>query len=110
MTKSRMASATGRHGTRKRGAQGSTRAERPKRGAGSVSKESEPSKGSRRLKENRQSAIVPEVLDRTVIAIHLLNWFNDPKHPEPYNIVVDLNLNFRDELKGGGKHRSTAPS
>jgi subtilisin family serine protease len=47
---------------------------------------------------------VPEVLDRTVIAIPLLNWFKEPeKHPEPYNIVVDLNLNFRGGIQGARK-------
>jgi len=44
---------------------------------------------------------LPEVLDRTVIAIPLLNWFKDPERKgEVFDIVVDLNLNYHDGLRG----------
>jgi subtilisin family serine protease len=44
---------------------------------------------------------LPEVLDRTVIAIPLLAWLKDPKRRrKPFDIVVDLNLNFRSGLRG----------
>jgi serine protease AprX len=44
---------------------------------------------------------VPEVLDRTVIAIPLLEWFDDPaKRGQSFQVVVDLNLNYQDGLRG----------
>lgn len=49
--------------------------------------------------ENRR--FLPEVLDRTVIAIPLLKWFEDPKKRDhPFHVVVDLNLSFRGGLNG----------
>jgi subtilisin family serine protease len=44
---------------------------------------------------------LPEVLDRTVIAIPLLKWFKDPKRKgKVFDVVVDLSLNYRDGLRG----------
>ncbi len=38
---------------------------------------------------------LPEVLDRTVIAVPLLNWFKDPeKRTEAFDVVIDLNWNY----------------
>ena len=38
-----------------------------------------------------------------MIAIPLLAWFNDRTKRQPFDIVVDLNLNYRDGLKGARK-------
>src|SRR5262245_56210112 len=47
---------------------------------------------------------LPKVLDRTVIAIPLLDWFKDPKKKgKPFDVVVDLNLNYREGLVGARK-------
>ena len=44
---------------------------------------------------------LPEVLDRTVIAIPLLHWFKDKKkRGQLFDIVVDLNLQYKGGLQG----------
>ena len=78
-----------------RGVQGSKRPVSSSKSAGS---QSPPRSKASTSSGNRE--FIPEVLDRTVIAIPLLRWFEDPKHPGPYDIVVDLNLNYRGGLKG----------
>jgi serine protease AprX len=58
-------------------------------------------KSSESSKNADSRGFLPEVLDRTVIAIPLLNWFKDPERKgDVFDIVVDLNLNFRDGLRG----------
>ena len=77
------------------------RAELSKRPARSVSEQSEPSEVAVDSKKPESRRFLPEVLDRTVIAIPLLEWFKDPKKQgQLFDIVVDLNLNFRGGLKG----------
>ena len=47
---------------------------------------------------------LPKVLDRTVIAIPLLEWFKDrTKKGKLFDVVVDLNLNYHGGLKGARK-------
>lgn len=38
-----------------------------------------------------------------MIAIPLLAWFDDPTRRQPFDIVVDLNLNYRGGLNGARK-------
>jgi len=79
---------------------------RSKRGANAQAK-SAPSSGAASPKADSKRSdsprFVPEVLDRTCIAIPLLRWFDDPKRPGPYKVVVDLNLNYRGGLHGARK-------
>ena len=68
-----------------------------------MSRKSNPSKAGADSKKPKSRRFLPDVLDRTVIAIPLLAWFNDPTKRQPFDIVVDLNLNYRDGLKGARK-------
>ena len=81
MSKSRAASSTRRRRSNGRGTRSSKRAAGPKAPARPVSEGSEPSKAAADSKEPKSRRFLPEVLDRTVIAIPLLAWFNDPTKP-----------------------------
>lgn len=52
-------------------------------------------------KKAESRKFLPEVLDRTVIAIPLLHWFKDKKkRGQLFDIVVDLNLQYQGGLEG----------
>jgi subtilisin family serine protease len=104
MSKSRTASATRRRRSNEPGARRSTRGAQSKNPARSISEQSGSSQAARDSKKPESRRFLPEVLDRTVIALPLLNWFKDPKKQgQLFDIVVDLNLNFRGGLKGARK-------
>jgi serine protease AprX len=64
---------------------------------------SQSSSASADSKKPKSRRFLPEVLDRTVIALPLLAWFTDPTKRQPFDIVVDLNLNYREGLRGARK-------
>jgi serine protease AprX len=103
MSKSRTDSATRRRRSNEQSARDSKRAQRKKAPSRRVSGKSNPSKAGADSKKPKSRRFLPDVLDRTVIAIPLLAWFKDPTKRQPFDIVVDLNLNYRDGLKGARK-------
>jgi subtilisin family serine protease len=80
-------------------------AERGKKDSKARSTKGRPTKG-RPTKAGGRAAKPHEAfrdaLVRTVIAGPLLEWFEDPKeHPPPYDVIIDLNLDFRVTPDGG---------
>ena len=100
MSKSRTDSATCWRRSNQQSARDSKRAERKKAPSHRASGKSNPSKAGADSKKPTRCRFLPEVLDPTVIAIPLLTWFADPAKRQPFDVVGDLNLNYRDGLKG----------
>ena len=101
MSKAQKPSTTASRRQKERLVRKARRTERSKAATDSVPGEAKSPSTVAFSKKPESRWFLPEVLDRTVIAIPLLDWFKDPeKQGNLFDIVVDLNLNYRGGLNG----------